>query len=209
MKKDEEIHGLRFLCRDTVEIVPGDGAPILVHSSLEEERSDFEFLFGSLLDQWRDGFIVNSFFRTFSRDGVLQDPAEELAISYDDPGAIYRYDAESGLVLLHGRSFPRWAPYCGGYWWQLLVLDDVLPFEELSRCYFGGAKELGEKAWPRQLVCVFAEWDDTFWQFFTRDVSLIEQLKQVHRQDPRILMLDADIRTEYPHPSDKELLEAD
>lgn len=89
------------------------------------------------------------------------------------------------------------------------MCDDILPFDELARWYFGGAEELGAKAWPRSLKCVLAEWDDTFWQFFARDVGLVEQLKRVHRRDPRIRMFEADIRDEYPSPSGEALVEVD
>ncbi len=204
MTKPRGVQGLRLVCSASVDVVAGDGAPILVHSSLEATRSDFEVLFGGLFNRWHDCFVVNSFYKSYLADGTLEDSTDDLKVSYGS-GSIHSIDHESGLVILHGSSLPRWAMHCGGEWWQLLILESVIPFEEISQIYFGGESYLGSGRWPSELRCVPAEWDDTFWQFFSRDRSEIEYLKNVHREDPRIELFASDIRSEYPHPSGQPL----
>ena len=201
------IYGVRIYPQ-SLRVVQGAGAPILLHGRISEEVSDFFTIFGPLAQLWRQDFFVQGFGieYDFDQNGqlALVDPLPGLRKYYGED--LVNADVESQLVVTRGSGFADWgreAHYQEGAF--LPVFVEVPSFGELKRLFWQRDFTLSCDTWPAQMKFVLQMWDDIYWQFFSRDKADIDLLIETHRADARLKLFWVDFDREYPDPSNGEL----
>jgi hypothetical protein len=197
-----EIHGIRFY-PDSVETVPGAGAPIFVHGSVSEECSDFVYAFRPLASAWQGCFFANDFPASMDEHGRVQDPIPDLRERYGT--SFVAADPDIQIVLLRGDDFAQWAPL---YHFQegafLPVFCEPPAFDVLKRLFWRDFR-LTSETWPSGMIALFHMWDDMYWQIFTTDRGHIDTLIGAHAGDPKLDMYFVELDREYPDPSNEPL----
>ena len=194
-----KIHGLR-LYPQTIDVIPGEGAPILVHGGLSEDSTDLSYLFRPLAPALRDHFVVHDFAISYTERGVREDPMVKLRQRFGS--SLLEADEASQLMLLRGEAFETWAEamfFAGGAF--IPVFREAPPFAELKRLFWGGPP-LTSGTWPDQMRALIHMWDDIYWQLFTTERSDVDLLVQAHQVDPKLKLYFADLDLNYPDPGE-------
>ena len=194
-----KIHGLR-LYPQTIDVIPGEGAPILVHGGLSEDRTDLSYLFQPLAPALRDHVVVHDFAISYSELGVREDPMVKLRQRFG--ASLVGADEPSQLMLLRGDDFDTWAEamfFAGGAFVPLF--RSVPPFADLKRLYWREFP-LTSQTWPPHMRALLHMWDDIYWQLFTTERSDVDRLVEAHRADPKLKLYFADLDRNYPDPGD-------
>jgi hypothetical protein len=200
-----KIHGLRVYPQ-SVDVIRGEGAPILVHGGLSEEWSDFRYVFHPLAVALRDHVVVHDFAISYTELGVREDPILKLRDRFG--ASLLDADVASQLMLLRGDDFESWADtvyFAGGAF--LPVCREIPPFDALTRLFWGGSR-LTSDTWPSHMRALLHMWDDIYWQLFTTEPSDLDLLIQAHRGDAKLKMYFVDLDLEYPEPSGRMLQSA-
>jgi hypothetical protein len=200
-----KIHGLHIYPQ-SVDVIPGERAPILVHGRLSEERSDFFYVFQPLAVALRDHVVVHDFAISYTELGVREDPIPTLRDRFG--ASLLDVDVASQLMLLRGDDFESWAEtvyFAGGAF--LPIFRETPPFGALKRMFWGRFR-LTSDTWPSYMRAVLHMWDDIYWQLFTTERSDLDVLIQAHRGDAQLKMYFVDLDLEYPEPSGQMLQSA-
>ena len=196
------IYGLRIYPQ-SVEVIRGQGSPIYVHSSVDEQYSDFFYIFRSFTPVLSGHLVANDFPVTYGENG-MEDPIPGLKERYGS--AFVCADIDSQIVLLQGDDFLNWgraAHFCEGAF--LPVFRKPPGFSLLKRLFWGRDFRLNSAAWPASMRALLHMWDDMYWQLFTRERSDMDLLIQAHARDPRLKMYFVDLDREFPDPSNETL----
>jgi hypothetical protein len=198
-----KIHGLRIYSQ-FVDVVRGDGAPILTHGRVSEDCSDFFYTFRPLASVWRGHHFANEFGVSYGENMELEDPMPGLREQFGS--SLVAADLDSQLLLLRGDDFERWGPSMyfreGAF---LPIFRERTAFDLLKRLYWSRDFRLTSESWPSQMRAVLHMWDDVYWQLFTTERLDVDALLRVHIGDPKLKMYFVDFDREYPDPSDQEL----
>jgi hypothetical protein len=193
-----KIHGIRIYPQ-SVEIVPGEGAPIYVHGSVSEDCSDFFYTFRPLASSWCG--------HLFAKDSALRVSSDNLPRLRKIFGSsLVAADIKTQLLVLKGDDFEQWGSsmdFCEGAF--LPVFREQPSFDLLNDLFWSRDFKLTSETWPAGMRAVLHLWDDIYWQLFTTGRSDIETLLQAHAGDPKLKMYFVDLDREYPDPSNQEL----
>ena len=197
-----KIHGVRIYPQ-SVSVVPGKGAPIFVHGSVDDRCSDFFYIFRPIAALWHGHLIADDFSVT-----VGGNPIPNLRKAYG--AAFFDADLKSQLLLLRGDEFLTWGKsrYCceGAF---LPIFREAPGFKLLERLYWDRNFQLSSNTWPPGMKALLHMWDDIYWQFFSAERSDIDLLVRAHAGDPKLKMYFVDFDREFPDPSNQELQPAE
>lgn len=197
-----QIHGVRIYPK-SVSVVPGKGAPIFVHDRIDNDISDFFYIFRHTAPLWQNHLFVSDFGITYPSPPfkkVLADLQEQYGSS------MIEADIKSQLLLLQGDDFLTWAAQFYTYEAAFLpILREVVPFSDLDSLYWKKNFQLTSETWPPFLRGVLHMWDDIYWQLFSTERSDIDFLIQSHASDANLAMYYVDFDKEYPDPSNERL----
>ena len=193
-----KIHGVRIYPK-SVQVVQGKGSPIFVHGRVDEEVSDFFYIFRPTASLWKGHFFANDFMRTLG-----EDPLSGLREQYGS--SLVDANVDTQLLLLRGDDFLTWAANLYTVEGALLpIFGESVPFDLLRHLYWEQTFRLNSETWPSEMRAVLHMWDDIYWQLFSTARSDIDFLVQAHAGDPRLDMYYVDFDKEYPDPSNEEL----
>jgi hypothetical protein len=197
------IYGVRVY-PDSVTVVPADGAQILVHGAVNDDCTDFFYIFRDLATLWRSHYFVTDFSVSYDEQGRLEDPEPRLRETYG--ASLLAFDVRTQLLVLRGDDFLAWGADLRVYEGALLPIFREIPsFDLLKRLYWDRTFQLSAATWPPTMRAVLHMWDDIYWQLFSAVASDIDELVRVHSADPKLRMYYVDIDREYPDPSNEEL----
>jgi hypothetical protein len=197
-----KIHGLR-ICPQSVNVLPGHGAPIFVHGSVSEECSDFFYIFRPLAPILRGHVVANDFTVSHGASG-REDPIPRFRKQFGS--SFVAADLDSQIILLKGDDFLKWGAeshFCEGAF--LSVFPKNPGFAFLNSLCRNRDFKLNSTNWPSEMRAVLHIWDDMYWQLFSVEGSDIDLLVRAHAGDPRLKMYFVDFDREFPDPSDGEL----
>ncbi len=193
-----KIHGVRIYPK-SVQVAQGAGASIFVHGRVDEEVSDFFYIFRPTAPLWKGHLFVNDFARTLG-----EDPLPGLREQYGS--SLVDANVATQLLLLRGDDFLTWAAELytveGAF---LPILRESVPFNLLKCLYWDQTFRLTSDTWPSEMRAVLNMWDDIYWELFSTVRSDIDFIIQFHAGDPRLNMFYVDFDKEYPDPSNEEL----
>jgi hypothetical protein len=197
-----EIHGLRVYPQ-SIEVVQGVGAPILVHGSVSDECSDFFYIFRPLAAVLRGHVVANDCPVSYTDDGTLEDPMPELREQFG--ASVLSVDVKSHMMLLRGDDFERWGAslrFCEG---AFLPIFRRPPTTDLLKHLGRYDLRLTAETWPEEMRAFLHMWDDIYWQLFSTERSDVDVLIRAHVGDPKLKMYFVDLELEYPLPSNQPL----
>jgi len=200
-----KIHGVRIYPK-SVKTVPGRGAPMFVHGSLAEDRSDFDYIFRPLAGCWRNHFFVRDFAVSYANGGIT-DPIPGLRNSHGPD--FYDADLKTQLLMICAEGFATWAPTfhsCEGAF--LPLFREAPSFELLGRLFWDRDFVLSSDTWPSGMRSLLHNWDDMFWQLFSIENADIDLLIRSHSTDSKLKMFVVDLDREFPEPSNEDLAPA-
>ena len=198
-----KIHGLRIYPQ-SVEVIKGDGAPILLHGSVVEDCSDFFYAFRCLAAVWRGHLFAKDFTVNYDVSGRMENPIPGLRKEFGS--SLVATDLDSQLMILKGDDFPRWVAsmyFCEGA--LLPIFPEHPPFSLLKSLYWSRDFKLTSETWPKEMRAILHMWDDIYWQLFTTERSDLDALIRAHAGDPKLKMYFVDLDREYPDPSNQDL----
>ena len=197
-----KIHGVRIYPQ-SIDIVHGDAAQILLHGRASEEWSDFYYIFRSLSPVFRHHFFANDFAVEYDGDTRV-DPLPKLRAEFG--ASLVAVDIDSQALLLQGDDFERWGPTIHFFEAAFMPVFRERPSGDcLAKLFSDINFRLTSESWPAQMRCVVHMWDDIYWQLFSAERSDIDLLLAAHAGDPRLKMYFVDIDSEFPDPSGRKL----
>lgn len=197
------IHGVRIY-PDSVTVLAGDGAPILVHGAVDDDCTDFFYIFRDLAPLWRGHYFVKDFSICYDERGQLEDPMIKLRQLYG--ASLLAADVKTQLAILRGDDFLEWGAELRVYQGALLpIFREIPPFDLLGRLFWDRTSRLSAATWPPAMRAVLHMWDDLYWQCFSTVASDVDALARAHRGDAKLRMFHVDLDLEYPDPSNQEL----
>lgn len=198
-----KIHGIRVYPQ-SVKVERGIRAPVFIHGRVNDDCSDFFYIFRPLASLWRGHVIANDFAVGCDERGVRKDPLPGLNEQFGS--SLVTADLESQILLLRGDDIERWGAsvyFCEGAF--LPIFRQSPPFDVLKRLYWGRDFHLTSESWPGEMRAVLHMWDDIYWQLFTTERSDLDALVRAHAGDPKLKLYYVDLDREYPDPSNQEL----
>ena len=197
------IHGVRVY-PDSVTVVAGDRAQLLVHGGVSEECTDFFYIFRDLAPLWRGHYFVKDFSIAYDEQGRLEDPTLKLRKIYG--ASLIAADVKTQLLVLSGDDFLAWGAELYVYGGALLPIFREIPsFDLLRQLHWDRTFRLSSATWPSGMRAVLHMWDDLYWQLFSVAASDVDELARVHSGDPKLKLYYVDLDREYPEPSNEAL----
>jgi hypothetical protein len=193
--------GLR-VCSQAIRLLDGPGADIVIHDSIEESRSDFDYIFSPAYALWKGMYIVDHYRNYYGGSDDRDELVPFLKNFYGD--GFHSFDTREALVASRTEHIHHWGPYLtDGMWRFFVIVRDYVDFGLIGKHYYQGKETLKNGVWPRNFHTVIQCYDGMFWQVFSRDETVITVLKEHHRLDPQLVMYYVCMEDEFPEPSDE------
>jgi hypothetical protein len=215
---DDSMHGIRFY-RSTVE-VHGDDEPIFVHGTLDDSRSDFDFLFSCLYDSWNDDQYVDHVCPCHSwsdQECIVSNLSSILGARCrtDRVDAIYWRNAFAWVgdaAIMPARVLRRFGKYVSDDWNHLVLFHgESLPARRMVNVNSSLSRPSLRQGRTRAFEeceaahTVLHNWDGVYWEIFTKRRDHIDTLLTTHKGDNRLHIFKVDFYHDYPNPRDAPL----
>ena len=138
---------------------------------------------------------------------------DEFGINYnDDPRkvAVGLYGAhllevcdKSQVALISGERFRKWMAESNvyeGFFHMVVRLE-----EEREGWTDDIYHSLNTRTWPSWLVAVIHMWDDSYWEFYSREKALVDGFFELHRLNQSLDLFRVELDLDFPDPRNTTL----
>lgn len=199
-----KIPGIRFY-PTSITVDSDGGAPIFLHGTVEEDRSNFDLIFKPLYPMWENFIFLDEDDSIRIFDNELSEEEEESlygemknyildsrkngegqstsdlyrCVIFEKFGKyVYEFEGGGFCLLREGTSLERALEIEAQIWW---------PKEKLTEL-------------PEEVVCLIQNWDGVFWQIFTKEDAYLEKLCAVHCNFDALPAYWVELSKDYPNP---------
>jgi len=198
-----KIFGIRFY-PTSIPVDSNGDAPIFLHGTVEDNRSDFDLIFEPFYSMWEDFVFLDDDRSIRIFDSKLSEEEEESLYAEMDS---YILDSrkngewQSDSNLVKSSIFQKFGKYVyefegGGF----CLLREGTPLDR--------ALEIDHQIWaperledlPEEVICLIQNWDGVFWQIFTKEVTYLQKLCAVHGNSEALPAYWVELSKDFPNP---------
>jgi len=196
------VSGIRFY-PSSISVEPGVGAPIYLHGTIQEKRSDFDLIFEPLYPLWKDFIFVDDspLIRIFDSD-LTQEQEDDLYRKLDS--FVIQTDKDqygNTQNLMKCTVFREFGKYVYEFEGAgLCVLEPSVTLERALRIENEVWGQSSLKNLPQGVICLVQNWDGVFWQIFSNDQSYLKILQAAHGKSEALPAYWVDLSEDFPNP---------
>jgi hypothetical protein len=198
----KSVPGIRFY-PSSISVDPNGGTPIFMHGTIQEKRSDFDFIFEPLYPLWKDFVFLDNSGLFHIYDSDLTREEEDRLCEKRDSYVIRREKDHFGntLELMACSVFGEFGKYVYEFEGAgFCVLEPGISIECALRIEkeVWGLRTLQEL--PQGVICLLHNWDGVFWQIFSTDLKYLNILQAVHGGSKVVPAYWVELSEDFPNP---------
>ncbi|MBN9693894.1 MAG: hypothetical protein J0M24_26935 [Verrucomicrobia bacterium] len=196
------VPGIRFY-PSSISVDSDGWAPIFLHGTIQEKRSDFDFIFEPLYPLWSNFVFLDDsgLIRIFDSD-LTQEQEDELyrrlasyVIQADEDQYGNTRKLMSGSVLTEFGKYVyefEGAGFC--------MLEPGVTIEQAARIGNEVWSRMSLRELPEGVICLIQNWDGVFWQIFSTDLRYLEILQAAHGGSELVPAYWVELSEDFPNP---------
>lgn len=189
------MEGLRFY-RNSVTAANDNGLLSFHHSSLEDQRADFDYIFSPIYKFLKRKLLLNDELPIFNPDFEYETYNQYSNYIVQDHDSFII--ARASILESCGRNIPEFEGNL-----IVIVEDNPFPYQEVWNDHLKF-----EQKRPESIHCFLSNWDGLYWDIYTKEKSILDTLISQHANDDSLEIYHVDSNLDYPEPRrTKEKLE--
>lgn len=186
------IYGLRFYRASVKKVEGRSGSPIFIHGRLEDNRSDFDFIFSCLYQAVGDYVFVENTSEPFAAYGE-EYWAHALETLPDRTGY-----TEHKIGMMPASVLESYGRGVSDDWTAILFEQGIIGLKQMAAI----TNPAGEEAFSscKAAKVIFHNWDGVYWEIYCKDNRLIQHLLHSHRSNANLRIYKVDFKLDYPDP---------